>query len=206
MTKRFGASKSVIRHKQMKANRHLKEVAERRAQRKIMRQVRAVKARYQKMNGSVFSDNKTFQRLKPKVESIFKIKNPDFNQRQHINAVIRDFNSHETTSFKGSRKIYRSTIKTIYSHENKLHGNKWKPLLDRKIITPQSVETARKFWSSYHKLNDLLESEHGSKDIYDSDVKLTYLTGHVAGTSEDVSHDTFLELLQTAAPDTQIIL
>lgn len=206
MTKRKGASRSVIRHKQMKANMHMKEVAERRAQRKIMKQVSSVKARYQKMNGSVFSGNTTFQRLKPKVESVLKIKKPNYNQRQHIRAVIRDFNNHETTSFKGSRTIYRSTVKTIYNHENKLHGNKWRPLLNKKIITPQSVETARKFWSSYRKLNDLLETQHGSKDIYNSDVKLTYLTGHVAGTSEDASRETFLEILQTATPDTGIIL
>lgn len=206
MTKRIGASKSVIRHKQMKAKMHVQEVAERREQRKISRQLNSVKVRYQRMNHSVFKGNQTFQRLKPKVESILKIKNPTYNQRQHIKAVIRDFNSHKTTSFKGSRNIYRSTVKTIYEHQNKLHGNKWKPLLDKDIITPQSVETARKFWESYRKLNDLLESEHGSRDVFDSDTKLTYLTGHEAGTSEDTAMDTFNDLMQSATPDTGILL
>ena len=206
MTNSIHARKSVIRHKQMKARQHLKEVAERRAQRKVMRQVRSLEQRYNRMNRSVFRDNRTFKRLKPQVENVLKIKKPNYNQRQHIRAVIRDFNSHETTSFKRSRNIYRASVKTVYNLENERHGNKWKPLLNKDIPTPQSVQSAKKFWSSYRKLNDLLESRHGSKNIFDSDVKLTYLTGHVAGTSEDISHETFEELLEYAKPSTGIIL
>lgn len=206
MTKRIGARRSVIRHKQMKARKHLKEVSNRKAQRKISRQLKSAKQRYDKMNGSVFSGNKTYQRIKPKLEDVLKIKNPTYNQRQHIRAVIRDFNNHATTSFGGSRKIYRSTVKTIYNHENEVHGNKWKPLLNKNIITPQSVSEAKKFWSSYHKVNDLLESQHGSKDVYNSDTKLTYLIGHESGSSDDISNDTFNDLLQNAVPDTGIIL
>lgn len=206
MTNSIHARKSVIRHKKMKARQHLKEVHERRAQRKTMKQVRSLEQRYNKMNRSVFRDNRTFKRLNPQVEKVLKIKNPNYNQRQHIRAVVRDFNSHETTSFTGSRNIYRASVKTVYSFENERHGNKWKPLLNKDIPTPQSVQDAKKFWSSYRKLNDLLESKHGSKDVFDSDVKLTYLTGHVAGTSEDISHETFNELLQYAKPSTGIIL
>lgn len=206
MTKRIHARKSVIRHKKMKARQHLKEVHERKAQRKVMRQVRNIEQRYNKMNHSVFSDNRTFKRLKPQVEKVLKNKNPNYNQREHIKAVVRDFNSHETTSFKGSRNIYRASVKTVYSFENERHGNKWKPLLNKDIPTPQSVADAKKFWKSYHKLNDLLEAKHGSKNVFDSDVKLTYLTGHVAGTSEDISHETFEELLEYAKPSTGIIL
>lgn len=206
MTKRVGAKRSVIRHKQMKARKHAKEVHERRAQRKVSKQLESMKQRYNKMNNSVFSDNRTFKRLKPQVEQALKIKHPDYNQREHIRAVVRDFSSHDTTSFYRSRKIFRSSVKTIYNFENERHGNKWKPLINKEILTPQSVQETRKFWKSYRKLNDLLESEHGSKDVYDSEVKLTYLTGHVKGTSEDISHDTFNELLQYAKPDTGIIL
>ena len=206
MTNSIHARKSVIRHKKMKARQHLKEVHERRAQRKVMRQVRNIEQRYNKMNRSVFRDNRTFKRLKPQVEKVLKIKNPNYNQRQHIKAVVRDFNSHETTSFKGSRNIYRASVKTVYSFENERHGNKWKPLLNKDIPIPQSVADAKKFWKSYHKLNDLLEAKHGSKNVFDSDVKLTYLTGHVAGTSEDISHETFEELLEYAKPSTGIIL
>lgn len=206
MTNSKHASKSVIRHKRMKARQHLQEVSERRAQRKVMRQVKSLRQRYNKMNGSVFSDNQTFKRLKPQVEKVLKIKNPDYNQRQHIRAVIRDFNSHETTSFKGSRNIYRASVKTVYNLENERYGNKWKPLLNKDIPTPQSVQSAKKFWSSYRKVNDLLESAHGSKHIFDSNVKLTYLTGHVRGTSEDISQATFRELLEYAQPSTGIIL
>ena len=206
MTNSIHARKSVIRHKKMKARQHLKEVHERKAQRKVMRQVRNIEQRYNKMNRSVFRDNRTFKRLKPQVEKVLKIKNPNYNQREHIKAVVRDFNSHETTSFKGSRNIYRASVKTVYSFENERHGNKWKPLLNKDIPTPQSVADAKKFWKSYHKLNDLLEAKHGSKNVFDSDVKLTYLTGHVAGTSEDISHETFNELLEYAKPSTGIIL
>ena len=206
MTNSIHARRSVIRHKKMKARQHLQEVSERRAQRKVMKQVRSLEQRYNRMNRSVFRDNRTFKRLKPQVENVLKIKNPNYNQRQHIRAVVRDFNSHETTSFKGSRNIYRASVKTVYSFENERHGNKWKPLLNKDIPTPQSVHDAKKFWKSYRKLNDLLESKHGSKDVFDSDVKLTYLTGHVAGTSEDISHETFTELLQYAKPSTGIIL
>lgn len=206
MTKRIGAKRSVIRHKQMKARKHAKEVAERRAQRKTLKQVKSMEERFNKMNNSVFSDNRTFKRLKPQVEQVLKIKHPNYNQRQHIRAVIRDFNSHDTTSFNRSRKIFRSSVKTIYNFENERHGNKWKKLLDRNIATPKTVHETRKFWSAYRKLNDLLEAEKGSKDVYNSDVKLTYLTGHEAGTSETISHDTFNELLQYATPDTGIIL
>ena len=206
MTKSIHARKSVIRHKKMKARQHLQEVAERRAQRKTMKQVRSLEQKYNKMNHSVFSDNRTFKRLKPQVENVLKIKNPNYNQRQHIRAVIRDYNSHETTSFKGSRNIYRASVKTVYNLENERYDNKWKPLLNKDIPTPQSVQSAKKFWSSYHKVNDLLESTHGSKHVFDSDVKLTYLTGHVAGTSEDISHETFEELLEYAKPSTGIIL
>ena len=206
MTKRVHARKSVIIHKKMKARQHLKEVVERRAQRKTMKQVRSLEQKYNKMNNSVFSANRTFKHLKSQVENVLKIKNPNYNQRQHIRAVIRDYNSHETTSFKGSRNIYRASVKTVYNFENERHGNKWKPLLNKEIPTPQSVKQAKKFWSSYHKVNDLLESAHGSKHIFDSEVKLTYLTGHVAGTSEDISHETFNELLQYAKPSTGIIL
>ena len=78
--------------------------------------------------------------------------------------------------------------------------------MNKEIPTPQSVYDAKKFWKSYRKLNDLLESEHGSKDVYDSETKLTYLTGHVKGTSEDISHDTLNELLQYATPATGIVL
>lgn len=206
MTNSIHARKSVIRHKKMKARQHLKEVAERKAQRKTMKQVRSLEKRYNKMNHSVFRDNRTFKRLKPQVEKVLKIKNPNYNQRQHIKAVVRDFNSHETTSFKGSRNIYRASVKTVYNLENERQGNKWKPLLNKDIPTPQSVQSAKKFWSSYRKLNNLLEARHGSKDVFDSEVKLTYLTGHVAGTSEDISHETFNELLQYAKPSTGIIL
>lgn len=206
MTKRVHASRSVIRHKKMKARQHLQEVSERRAQRKVMNQVKSLEQRYNKMNGSVFSDNQTFKRLKPQVENVLKIKNPDYNQRQHIRAVIRDFNSHRTTSFTGSRDIYRASVKTVYNLENERHGNKWKQLLNKEIPTPQSVKQAKKFWSSYHKVNDLLEARHGSKHIFDSEAKLTYLTGHVAGTSEDISQATFRELLEYAQPSTGIIL
>lgn len=206
MTKRVGAKRSVIRHKQMKARKHAKEVAERRAQRKVSKQLESMEQRYNKMNDSVFSGNRTFKRLKPQVEKVLKIKHPDYNQREHIRAVIRDFNSHDTTSFYRSRKIFRSSVKTIYNFENERHGNKWKPLINKDIPTPQSVHDAKKFWKSYRKLNDLLESEHGSKDVYDSETKLTYLTGHVKGTSEDISHETFNELLQYATPTTGIIL
>ena len=206
MTKRIGAKRSVIRHKQMKARKHAKEVHERRAQRKILKQVESMEQRYNKMNNSVFSDNRTFKRLKPQVEQVLKTKSPNYNQREHIRAVVRDFNSHDTTSFYRSRKIFRSSVKTIYNFENERHGNKWKKLIDRNIATPKSVHETRKFWKSYRKLNDLLESEHGSKDVYDSEIKLTYLTGHVKGTSDDISHDTFNELLQYATPDTGILL
>ena len=206
MTNSIHARKSVIRHKKMKARQHLKEVHERRAQRKVMKQVRDIEQRYNKMNRSVFRDNRTFKRLKPQVEKVLKIKNPNYNQRQHIRAVVRDFNSHETTSFKGSRNIYRASVKTVYSFENERHGNKWKPLLNKDIPTPQSVQDAKRFWKSYRKLNNLLEAKHGSKDVYDSEVKLTYLTGHVAGTSEDISHETFNELIQYAKPSTGILL
>ena len=206
MTKSIHARKSVIRHKKMKARQHLKEVAERRAQRKTMRQVRSLEQKYNKMNHSVFRNNRTFKRLKPQVEKVLKIKDPTYNQREHIKAVVRDFNSHETTSFKGSRNIYRASVKTVYNLENERHGNKWKPLLNKNIPTPQSVQSAKNFWSSYRKLNNLLEAKHGSKNVFDSDVKLTYLTGHVAGTSEDISHETFNELLQYAKPSTGIIL
>ena len=206
MTKRVHARKSVIRHKKMKARQHLKEVAERRAQRKTMKQVRSLEQRYNKMDRSVFRDNRTFKRLKPQVEKVFKIRNPNYNQREHIKAVVRDFNSHETTSFKGSRNIYRASVKTVYNLENERHGNKWKSLLNKDIPTPQSVQSAKNFWSSYRKLNNLLEARHGSKDVFDSEVKLTYLTGHVAGTSEDISQATFRELLEYAQPSTGIIL
>lgn len=206
MTKRVHAKKSVIRHKRMKARQHLKEVAERKAQRKTMKQVRSLEQRYNKMNHSVFRDNQAFKRLKPQVENVLKIRNPNYNQRQHIRAVIRDYYNHDTTSFKGSRNIYRASVKTVYNLENERHGNKWKPLLNKEIPTPQSVKSAKKFWSSYRKLNNLLEARHGSKNVFDSDVKLTYLTGHVAGTSEDISHETFNELLQYARPSTGIIL
>lgn len=206
MTKRIGAKRSVIRHKQMKARKHAKEVAERRAQRKTLKQVKSMEARFNKMNNSVFSDNRTFKRLKPQVEQVLKIKHPNYNQRQHIRAVVRDFNSHDTTSFYRSRKIYRSTVKTVYNFENKRHGNKWKPLLNKEIPTPHSVHHAKKFWNSYRKLNNLLEAEHGSKDVYDSETKLTYITGHVKGTSENIAHDTFNELLHYAKPSTGIIL
>ena len=206
MTNSIHARKSVIRHKKMKARQHLKEVAERRAQRKTIKQVRNIEQRYNKMNRSVFQDNRTFKRLKPQVEKVLKIKNPTYNQREHIKAVVRDFNSHETTSFKGSRNIYRASVKTVYSFENERHGNKWKPLLNKDIPTPQSVQDAKRFWKSYRKLNNLLEAKHGSKDVYDSEVKLTYLTGHVAGTSEDISHETFNELIQYAKPSTGILL
>ena len=206
MTNSIHARKSVIRHKKMKTRQHLQEVAERRAQRKVMKQVRSLEQKYNKMNHSVFRDNRTFKRLKPQVEKVLKIKNPNYNQREHIKAVIRDYNSHETTSFKGSRNIYRASVKTVYNLENERQGNKWKPLLNKDIPTPQSVQSAKKFWSSYRKLNNLLEARHGSKDVFDSEVKLTYLTGHVAGTSEDISHETFNELLQYAKPSTGIVL
>ena len=203
---RTGAKRSVIRHKKMKARKHAKEVHERREIRKTLKQVESMRQRYNRMNNSVFSDNRTFKRLKPQVEKVLKIKHPNYNQREHIRAVIRDFNSHDTTSFYRSRKIYRSSVRTVYNFENERHGNKWKPLLNKEIPTPQSVHDAKKFWKSYRKLNDLLESEHGSKDVYDSETKLTYLTGHVKGTSEDISHATFNELLQYAKPETGIIL
>lgn len=206
MTNSIHARKSVIRHKRMKARQHLKEVHERRAQRKTMKQVRSLEQRYNKMNHSVFRDNRAFKRLKPQVENVLKIKNPNYNQREHIRAVIRDYYSHETTSFKGSRKIYRASVKTVYNLENERHGNKWKPLLNKEIPTPQSVKSAKNFWASYRKLNNLLEARHGSKDVFDSEIKLTYLTGHVAGTSEDIAQDTFNELLQYARPSTGIIL
>ena len=206
MTKKIGAKRSVIRHKQMKARQHAKEVHERRAQRKILKQVESMRQRYNKMNHSVFSDNRTFKRLKPQVEHVLKIKHPNYNQRQHIRAVVRDFNSHDTTSFYRSRKIFRSSVKTIYNLENERHGNKWKPLLDRNIATPKTVHETRKFWSAYRKLNDLLEAENGSKDVYNSEVKLTYLAGHESGTSDATAQDTYNDLLQYANPDTGIIL
>lgn len=206
MTKKIGAKRSVIRHKQMKARQHAKEVHERRAQRKTLKQVESMRQRYNKMNHSVFSDNITFKRLKPQVEHVLKIKHPTYNQRQHIRAVVRDFNSHDTTSFYKSRKIFRSSVKTIYNLENERHGNKWKKLLDRNIVTPKTVHETRKFWSAYRKLNDLLEAENGSKDVYNSEVKLTYLAGHESGTSDTIAQDTYDDLLQYANPDTGIIL
>lgn len=206
MTKSIHARKSVIRHKKMKARQHLKEVAERKAQLKTMKQVRSLKQQYNKMNHSVFRDNQTFKRLKPQVENVLKIKNPNYNQRQHIGAVIRDYNSHDTTSFKGSRNIYRASVKTVYNLENKRHGNKWKPLINKDIPTPKSVHHAKKFWSSYHKLNNLLEAKHGSKHVFDSNTKLTYLSGHVSGGSSSIASSTFSELLSYARPSTGIIL
>ena len=205
-SQRVGAKRSVIRHKRMKSRLHAKEVAERRAQRKTMRQVNSMRERYNKMNHSVFSGNRTFKRLKPQVEQVFKIKHPNYNQRQHIRAVVRDFNSHDTTSFRGSRKIFRSSVKSIYNLENKRHGNKWKKLLNREISTPSSVHATETFWGAYHKLNDLLESEKGSKDIFDSDTKLSYLSGHASGSSSSIARNTFNDLLQYASPVTGIIL
>ena len=205
-SQRAGAKRSVIRHKKMKARQHLKEVHNRKAQRKTMNQVRSLKQRYNKMNHSVFRDNQTFKRLKPQVEHVLKIKKPNYNQRQHIRAVIRDYNSHETTSFKGSRNIYRASVKTIYNLENKRHGNKWKPLMNKDVPTPKSVHHAKKFWSSYHKLNDMLESAHGSKHIYDSGTKLTYISGHASGSSPSIASSAFSELLSYAKPTTGIIL
>lgn len=205
-SQRVGAKRSVIRHKRMKTRQHLKEVHERKAQRKTMKQVKSLEQRYNKMNHSVFRDNQTFKRLKPQVEHVLKTRNPNHNQREHIRAVIRDYNSHETTSFKGSRNIYRASVKTVYNLENKRHGNKWKPLLNKDVPTPKSVRHAKKFWKSYHKVNDLLESAHGSKHIYDSGTKLTYLSGHVSGSSSHIASSTFSELLSYAKPSTGIIL
>lgn len=206
MTKRTHASKSVIRHKQMKAKQHLQAVSNRRAQRKVIKQVKDLRKQYTRMNGSVFSGNRTFKRLKPQVEKILKIKNPDYNQRQHIKAVVRDFNNHSTANFNGSRNIYRSSVKTVYNFANERYGNKWKPLMNKEIPTPQSVQAAKKFWSSYHKVNDILEAEHGSQNVFGSDTKLTYLTGHTAGDSDDIAHDTVDDLLSYAKPSTGIVL
>lgn len=214
MTKRIHASKSVIRHKQMKAKQHLQAVNNRRVQRKLNKQVANLHQQYNKMNGSVFSGSQTFKRLKPQVEKILKIKNPTYQQRRYMKAVVRDFNSHDTSTFSGSRKIFRSTVKTVYNIENKRHGNQWKKLLNNGIPTPQSVNAAKTFWNSYHKLNDILESKQGTKGIYDSDTKLTYLTGHASASyltgpekdsSFDIAQDTFYELLQYADP-TDIII
>lgn len=205
-SQRVGAKRSVIRHKQMKARRHVKEVAERRAQRKTMRQVRSMQERYNRMNHSVFRDNSTFKRLKPQVEHTLKIKHPNYNQRKHIRAIIRDFNSHDTTSHTRSRNIFRSSVKTIYDLENKRHGNKWKKLVKSKIASPKSVRATKTFWGAFHKLNDLLESQKGSKDVFDSDTKLSYLSGHTSGGSSGIASSAFSELLQYASPSTGIIL
>ena len=91
MTKRVHASRSVIRHKQMKARQHLKEVHNRKAQRKVMNQVKSLEQRYNKMNGSVFSDNQTFKRLKPQVENVLKIKNPDYQIMTNIDFDHPDY-------------------------------------------------------------------------------------------------------------------
>lgn len=215
MTKRIHASKSVIRHKRMKARQHLNAVNNRKAQRKVMKQVKSLRQQYNRMNGSVFSDNQTFKRLKPKIEKVLKIKNPDYNQRQHILAVARDFNQHATATFKGSRHIFRESVRTVYNLDNKRHGNHWKQLLNKEIPTPKSVQAVRTFWSAYHKVNELLEAKHGSKDVFDSDTKLTYLAGHASlkyetgsesGASEDIAQDTFYDLLQYAEPTTGILL
>ena len=45
MTNSIHARKSVIRHKQMKARQHAKEVHERRAQRKTLKQVKSMEQR-----------------------------------------------------------------------------------------------------------------------------------------------------------------
>lgn len=205
-SQRVGAKRSVTRHKQMKARRHAKEVHERRAQRKTMKQVRSMQERYNRMNHSVFRDNSTFKRLKPQVEQALKIKHPNYNQRSHIRALVRDFNSHDTTSHTRSRNIFRSSVKTIYDLENKRHGNKWKKLLNHKISTPKSVRATKTFWGAFHKLNDLLESQKGSKDVFDSDTKLSYLSGHASGGSSSIASATFSELLQYASPSSGIIL
>lgn len=205
-SQRVGAKRSAIRHKQMKARRHAKEVAERRAQRKTMRQVRSMSERYNRMNHSVFRDNSTFKRLKPQVEHTLKIKHPNYNQRSHIRAIVRDFNSHDTTSHTRSRNIFRSSVKTIYDLENKRHGNKWKKLVKSKIASPKSVRATKTFWGAFHKLNDLLESQKGSKDVFDSDTKLSYLSGHTSGGSSGIASSAFSELLQYASPSTGIIL
>lgn len=205
-SQRVGAKRSVTRHKQMKARRHAKEVAERRAQRKTMRQVRSMSERYNRMNHSVFRDNSTFKRLKPQVEHALKIKHPNYNQRSHIRAIVRDFNSHDTTSHTRSRNIFRSSVKTIYDLENKRHGNKWKKLVKSKIASPKSVRATKTFWGAFHKLNDLLESQKGSKDVFDSDTKLSYLSGHTSGGSSGIASSAFSELLSYASPSTGIIL
>ena len=205
-SQRVGAKRSVIRHKKMKARRHAKEVSERRAQRKTMRQVRSLEQRYNRMNHSVFKGNNTFQRLKPQVEHVLKTKNPNYNQRSHIRAVIRDFNSHDTTSHTRSRNIFRSSVKTIYDLENKRHGNKWRKLINSKIATPKSVKATKTFWGSYHKVNDILESQKGSKDVFDSNTKLSYLSGHTSGGSSGIASSTVSDLLSYASPSTGIIL
>lgn len=206
MTNTRHAKASVIRHKQMKARLRKQATAERRRIRKTRVKQQQILKAYNRINHSVFRENSSLNKIRTHLDILNK-KNPTYNDTQAINALSRWVNQQDTTTFKGARNIFRSAVKTIYNHENKIHGNLWKKELKNKDIpTPQTVKGVRKFWSAYHKLNDLLESKHGSKNIFDSKVKLTYLTGHVAGQSEDIAQSTFEELLQYAEPDTGIIL
>lgn len=206
MTSSRHASASVIRHKKMKNRIREKANAERRRIRKTRAQQESILKSYNRINHSVFKENESLNRIRSNLDLLTK-KNPTYNDTQAIKALNRWVNSHETTTFKGSRNVFRSAIKSVYDHEHARNGNLWKKELQEKDIpTPKTVAGVRKFWSAYHKLNDLLESQHGSKDIFSSEYKLTYLTGHVAGQSEDIAQSTFEDLLQYAEPTTDIIL
>lgn len=206
MTNSKHASASVIRHKKMKNKMRGKAAAERKRIRKTRAQQDSILKSYNRINHSVFKENESLNRIREHMD-VLKKKNPTYNDTQAVKAIDRWVKSHDTTTFKGSRNVFRSAIKSVYDHENARNGNLWKKELQGKEIpTPKTVAGVRKFWSAYHKLNDLLESKHGSKDVFSSEYKLTYLTGYTAGQSEDIAQSTFDDLLQYAEPDTDIIL
>ena len=122
MTNTRHAKASVIRHKQMKARLRKQATAERRRIRKTRVKQQNILKAYNRINHSVFKENSSLNKISNHLNLLNK-KNPTYNDTQAINALSRWVNQQDTTTFKGSRNIFRSAVKTIYNHENKIQGN-----------------------------------------------------------------------------------
>ena len=122
MTNTRHAKASVIRHKQMKARLRKQATAERRRIRKTRVKQQNILKSYNRINHSVFRENSSLNKIRTHLDILNK-KNPTYNDTQAINALNRWVNQQDTTTFKGARNVFRSAVKTIYNHENKIHGN-----------------------------------------------------------------------------------
>ena len=194
--KRF-ASKSVKRHKAMKARKRLENKQLRKQVKKIQQQQRVTKIKYQRLQHSVYRDSPAARALDTKTAFMSKreLLKSGYN-REKVRTQLRTYNNRVSSTRQGVKDIWDKSANTIINTRQGRNFLNKKGLSEKEFFNKfhqiqKDKDQAKSFWELYGKLQDVMQVK-GVKATSPQIAKeaiLHYGNGETQLVSEDIVND-----------------